>query len=97
MHLLCSLCGVVRRVRDVSGTLPTSEYSFLLCDGMTVFSLGENVYIGGNSPLNDAYVLMRGDAKICFTRKYSDISERFTHISIAWKCVSLIFAFFSHA
>ena len=38
----------------------------------------------GNSPLNDDYVLMRGDAKIRFKRKYSDRSERFTYISTAW-------------
>jgi hypothetical protein len=35
--------------------------------------------------LNDDYVLMRGDAKICFTREQSDLSERFTYISTAWR------------
>ena len=40
-----------------------------LCDGMTGCSLWKNVFVGGNSPLNDDYVLLRGDAKICFTRE----------------------------
>ena len=92
--MLCSLRGVVRSVQNGSGTLATSVYSFLLCDGMTGCSLWKNVFVGGNSPLNDDYVLMRGDAKICFTREWSDLSERFTYISIAWNFEFRWFTFF---
>ena len=37
---------------------------------------------------------MHSDAKIHFTRKYSDLSNLFTSLSIFWNCVSLICVFF---